>query len=140
MDEVKEKSSISTKWEKAIKRYVTYIKYEKRLSDNSVEAYLRDINKFASYIQHMFEGIGPEVVEQQMIEKFMQWLYDKESENENFLYEKSSQARILSSVRSFYNFLLVIIFNRKSTLFRKPFGLRKWIVHFVSVIIRMSCD
>ena len=107
MDEVKEKSSISTKWEKAINPYDTYNKYEKRLSDNSVEAYLRDINKFASYIQHMFEGIGPEVVEQQMIEKFMQWLYDKESENENFLYEKSSQARILSSVRSFYNFLLV---------------------------------
>ncbi len=107
MDEVKEKPTISEKWKKAIKRYLTYIKFEKRLSDNSVEAYIRDVNKFASYIQHMFEGIGPADVEQQMVEKFMQWLYDKEAENDNFLYEKSSQARILSSVRSFYNFMLV---------------------------------
>ena len=107
MDEVKEKPTISEKWKAAIKRYFKYIKFEKRLSDNSVEAYIRDVNKFASYIQHMFEGIGPADVEQQMVEKFMQWLYEKESENDNFLYEKSSQARILSSIRSFYNFMLV---------------------------------
>ena len=100
----------SKKWKSATTRYLSYIKFEKRLSGNSVDAYMRDIEKFSNYIQRMFEDIGPAEVNQVMIEKFMQWLYDKEttaSKQESFLYEKSSQARILSSIRSFYNYLLM---------------------------------
>lgn len=100
----------SKKWKSATTRYLSYIKFERRLASNSVDAYMRDIEKFSNYIQRMFEDIGPAEVNQAMIEKFMQWLYDKEaaaSEHESFLYEKSSQARILSSIRSFYNYLLM---------------------------------
>lgn len=110
MEDIKKTPTISEKWKKTINRYYDYIKFEKRLSGNSVDAYMRDIEKFSNYIQRMFEDIGPAEVNQAMIEKFMQWLYDKEaaaSEQDSFLYEKSSQARILSGIRSFYNFLLI---------------------------------
>ena len=98
------------KWEKFQKRYFSYIKFERNLSDNSVEAYMRDIRKFSTFIIRMHD-VAPADVEAYMIERFMQWLYDKEAtknDDEAQLYEKSSQARILSSIRSFYNFLLMI--------------------------------
>jgi integrase/recombinase XerD len=99
----------SETWKDAQRRYHSYIKFERRLASNSVDAYMSDIEKFAHYILRVYD-VPPTKVEAFMIEKFMQWLYDKEtaaSEHESFLYEKSSQARILSSIRSFYNYLLM---------------------------------
>lgn len=99
----------SKKWEDNIKRYHSYIRFEKRLSANSVEAYMRDVEQFWHYIMRTFD-VAPTKVESYMIERFMQWIYDREIADRNnniHHYEKSSQARILSSVRSFYNFLLV---------------------------------
>ena len=104
------KPTNSEKWENIQKRYFSYIKYERNLSDNSVEAYMRDVSKFSNYIIRMCD-VAPADVEPVMIERFMQWLYNKEAANNDAevqLYEKSSQARILSSIRSFYNFLLIL--------------------------------
>ena len=99
----------SKKWEETIKRYHSYIQFEKRLASNSVDAYLRDIEHFWHYISRTFD-VAPSKVEPYMIERFMQWIYEKEftdSAHQPHRYEKSSQARILSSIRSFYNFLLM---------------------------------
>ena len=99
----------SKKWELAAKRYHSYIRFEKRLSANSIDAYMRDLEQFWHYILRTFD-VAPAEVEEHMIERFMQWIYEKEitdPANRTHHYEKSSQARILSSVRSFYNFLLV---------------------------------
>ncbi len=87
------------KWEEAGRRYRTYIKLEKRLSENTVESYMRDLRQFAHYILRQWD-VAPKNVEQTMIERYVGWLYDRGR-------EKSSQARALSSVRSFFNFLLL---------------------------------
>lgn len=87
------------KWADAGRRYATYIKLEKRLSANSVEAYMRDLRQFAHFILRMWD-VPPRKVESAMIERYMAWLYDRGR-------EKSSQARALSSVRSFFNFLMI---------------------------------
>ena len=87
------------KWADAARRYTTYIKLEKRLAANSVESYLRDLRQFAHFILRMWD-VPPQRVEPSMIERFMAWLYDRGR-------EKSSQARALSSVKSFYNFLMI---------------------------------
>lgn len=87
------------KWADAGRQYATYIKLEKRLSVNSVEAYLRDLRQFAHFILRMWD-VPPRKVEPEMIERYMARLYDKGR-------EKSSQARALSSVKSFFNFLMI---------------------------------
>lgn len=87
------------KWADAGRRYATYIKLEKRLSANSVEAYMRDLRQFAHFILRLWD-VPPQKVEASMVERYMAWLYDKGR-------EKSSQARALSSVRSFFNFLMI---------------------------------
>ena len=87
------------KWEAAASRYRTYIKLEKRLAQNSVESYMRDLRSFAHFILRMW-GVPPQKVEPQMIERYMAWLFDRGR-------EKTSQARALSGVKSFFNFLMI---------------------------------
>lgn len=87
------------KWQEIARRYRTYIKLEKRLSENTVESYMRDLAEFAHYVLHTFD-VAPRDVEAVMVERYMAWLFDKGK-------MKSSQARILSSIKSFYNYLLV---------------------------------
>ena len=85
------------KWEEAGRRYRTYIKLEKRLSANTVEAYMHDLRQFAHFI---LWDVEPRKVERTMIERYMEWLYRNGR-------EKTSQARGLSGIRSFFAFLLV---------------------------------
>ena len=86
------------KWNKISERYRRYIALEKRLSENTVDAYMRDLEEFAHFILRTFD-VAPEAVEQRMIERFMEWLYAHQRSS-------ASQARRLSGVKSFYNFLL----------------------------------
>ncbi len=87
------------KWEETGRRYRTYIKLEKRLSQNTVESYMRDLRQFAHFILRQYD-VTPRKVEGTMIERYMAWLYDRGR-------EKTSQARCLCGIRSFFNFLLV---------------------------------
>jgi len=87
------------KWEETGKRYRTYIRLEKRLSQNTVEAYMRDFRQFAHFILRQWD-VAPHKVESTMIERYIAWLYSRGR-------EKTSQARKLSTIKSFYNFLLL---------------------------------
>ena len=87
------------KWEETGRRYRTYIKLEKRLSENTVESYMRDLRQFAHFILRQYD-VAPRKVAGTMIERYMAWLYEHGR-------EKTSQARCLCGIRSFFNFLLV---------------------------------
>lgn len=87
------------KWEEAGRRYRTYIKIEKRLAPNSVEAYMRDLRSFAHFILRTFD-VPPAKVEEQMVQRYVEWLYERGR-------EKASQARALCGVKSFFNFMLL---------------------------------
>lgn len=87
------------KWEEAGKRYRTHLKLEKRLSQHTVDSYMRDLRQFAHFVLRMWD-VPPHRVEQPMIERYLAWLYDRGR-------EQSSQARYLSGIRSFFNFLLL---------------------------------
>ena len=89
----------SEKWNKTIQAYKTYIRLEKNLSDNSVEAYIRDITVFENFVLRMYD-VPPTAVEEYMIERFLVHLLEKE-------HKKSSQARELSGIKSFFNYLLL---------------------------------
>lgn len=73
---------------------------ERSLSANSIEAYMRDIDKLHEYIQANHPATGPEKVGLALLDKFATWLYERELNDR-------SQARTLSGVRAFYKFLLM---------------------------------
>ena len=87
------------KWSEISRRYRTYMKLEKHLSANTIESNMRDLAQFAHFILHR-NDVEPKRVEREMIERYMEWIYSRGR-------EKSSQARNLSGIKSFYNFLLL---------------------------------
>lgn len=89
----------SRRWQEIARRYRTYIKLEKRLSANTVESYMRDLEHFVHFVLRMWD-VPPREVESEMIERYMARLYD-------LGWEKSSQARALSGLKSFFNYLLL---------------------------------
>lgn len=91
-------ADISKKWEKIRADYGRYLRVERRLSANTVAAYNRDLEEFSHYILRHYDVV-PEDVVPEMIERYMAWMYDKNRSS-------ASQARRLSGIKSFYNFLL----------------------------------
>lgn len=63
------------KWADAGRSYRTYIKLEKRLAANTVEAYMRDLRDFAHYVLRQWD-VEPRKVEPEMIERYVAWLYE----------------------------------------------------------------
>ena len=60
---------------------------------------MHDLEEFAHYIMRTFD-VPPQKVEPFMVERFMSWLYDRGRSG-------ASQARRLSGIKSFFNFLLL---------------------------------
>lgn len=87
------------KWQEISRRYRTYMRLEKHLAANTIESYMRDLAQFAHFILRRYD-VEPKKVEREMIERYMDWLYERGR-------EKSSQARNLSGIKSFFNFLLL---------------------------------
>ncbi len=87
------------KWEEIAREYRRYIRLEKNLSPNTVECYMRDLAEFAHFVLRMYD-VPPQRVEPHMIERYMAWLYDQGR-------RRTSQARRLSGIKSFYNYLLL---------------------------------
>ena len=90
----------SEKWNRAAKGFKQYIRLEKGLSENTVEAYMRDYTSFAGFILRMYD-VPPTQVEQYMVERYLAHLFEECN------HAKASQARELSGVKSFYNYLLM---------------------------------
>ena len=87
------------KWNEISRSYRKHLLLEKHLADNSIESYMSDLEKFAHFILRMYD-LPPKEVATEHIQKYMIRLYELGR-------EKSSQARALSSIKSFYNFLLL---------------------------------
>ncbi|MGL5273484.1 MAG: site-specific tyrosine recombinase XerD [Phocaeicola sp.] len=79
-------------------KYEQYLKLEKSLALNTVEAYLSDLDKLLAYLS--IEDVSFLDVRLPHVEKFLAGLHDLG------IYPRS-QARILSGIRSFYRFLLL---------------------------------
>ena len=82
-------------WETTLNNYHNYISIERNLSQNTIQSYMRDLNRFSKFNKK----INPLKVKRQNILKYIDYI------NEDVISPRS-QARILSSIRSFYNFLI----------------------------------
>lgn len=82
----------------ALRQYQRYLKLQKGFTANTLDAYLRDVQKLLVYLKG--EQKGPLEVTIDDLEHFSASLHD-------LGIAASSQARILCGVRSFYRFLLL---------------------------------
>jgi integrase/recombinase XerD len=80
-------------WKEVLLEYKSYLKLEKNLSTNTLEAYLRDVRKLQK-----FSDLGPLKITSTDVEEFL-FLYAKEN------YATRSQARLVSSLKSFFGYL-----------------------------------
>ncbi len=83
-------------WTNIIKNYTTYLKLEKGLSENSIEAYIRDISRFGNFCVDLL----PQDVSSEQISNFFIELNHAE------LLAETTQARMLSSIRAFFKYLM----------------------------------
>lgn len=87
-------------WAGYIKGFKSYLQLEKSLSQNTIEAYLRDIEKFANYLNGEQLSLQPADVKLAHFEKFIQGINE-------LGFDAHSQARIISGIRAFYRYLLM---------------------------------
>lgn len=81
-----------------VSQYKTWLRLEKSLSANSIDAYLTDLDKLTRFIES--EGIGYADVTYQDLQQFVAQLHD-------IGIHPRSQARIISGIKSFYRFMLL---------------------------------
>ncbi|QEC53222.1 site-specific tyrosine recombinase XerD [Anseongella ginsenosidimutans] len=86
-------------WQSFRNGFKMYLRLERSLSGNSVEAYLRDIDKLAQFLEFNQLPPDPGQVNLQQLKDFVAWI------NELGM-TAASQARIISGIRAFYRYLL----------------------------------
>ena len=87
-------------WEVYKKGFKSYLQLEKSLADNSVEAYLRDIDKLTQYLLQVSRKKKPDEVRLKELQEFIKWVAELGM-------TPSSQARIISGVKAFYKYCLL---------------------------------
>lgn len=86
-------------WEGSIKQFKSYLKLERSLADNSIQAYISDIKKLEEFFLIKNKEISPNKVVQKDLIDFIEFI------NELGL-SQHSQARIISGLKAFYKYLL----------------------------------
>jgi integrase/recombinase XerD len=91
---------MSLSWKRAIKDFEIYLRLEKSLSENSIEAYRQDISGLEEFISKQSEGKEPLAVSSDDIKDYMAWFGNQDK-------SARTQARAISGIRSFFRFLLI---------------------------------
>ncbi len=80
--------------------YKSFLKFEKSLSNNSIDAYLSDIDKLYQFSSSLKKVKLPKDFNHEELQKFLHWIADLGM-------SPTSQARITSGIKGFYKFLLI---------------------------------
>jgi integrase/recombinase XerD len=81
------------------KGFKAWLRLEKSLSDHSVDAYLHDIEKLTQFLQIQGWMYNPDQLKMEQLQQFIRWIAELGM-------TQTSQARILSGLRSFYAYCL----------------------------------
>src|SRR5687767_4672409 len=87
-------------WEPYKKGFKAFLQLERSLSDNSVEAYIRDIDKLTQYLVSTNNPQTPAQITLADLQQFIRWVGELGM-------TPGSQARITSGIRSFYKYCLI---------------------------------
>lgn len=86
-------------WETYIGEFEDYLKLERSLSDNSLKAYVSDIDKLQQFVELSGWDLSPLDIRQEHLEKMLEHICD-------LGLSVATQARILAGIKAFYKFLL----------------------------------
>lgn len=103
-----------------LKGFTAYLRLERSLSKNSIDAYLNDVNKLFQYLDFINSDKSLTQLDLQILRDFLAWL------NELGV-QASTQARVLSGIKAFYLYLLQeeIIAHDPTALLEAPKQSRK---------------
>lgn len=86
-------------WDIYIQEYENYLKLERSLSGNSIEAYVHDVIKLRQFLEITNRDLNPLQITVLELQDFIEYINDLGM-------TPHSQARIISGLKSFYKFLL----------------------------------
>ncbi len=85
-------------WSESIKAFKSYLLLERGLSENTLENYVFDVQKLTAYLEKHNIKFGPTKVDS---DQLLQFIYETAKD-----VKPSSQSRLLSGLRSFFDFLI----------------------------------
>ena len=86
-------------WDKLIKNFTNYLKIERNLSKNTISSYLFDLQKLNIFLEENNFSSNPSYIKESTLKKFV-YKISKEI-------KPSSQARIISGIKRFFDFLIL---------------------------------
>ena len=87
-------------WQSYIKHFKNYLRLERSFSDNSVQAYVRDVEKLAEYIELSALNLAPTQILEIHITAFLKYISE-------LGLTPHSQARMLSGIKGFYKYMIL---------------------------------
>jgi integrase/recombinase XerD len=98
-----------------IKGYKAYLQLEKSQASNTIDGYLRDVSKLFAFLELHYPALSVLKLELKHLQEFLKWLNE-------FGIAPTTQARIISGVKSFYNYLIIedLIKSNPSDLLESP--------------------
>lgn len=108
-------NKISTMWESYKKGFKQHLQLVRSMADNSVDAYLQDVEKFTSYLSIEHASITPSGIKESHLDNFIQWVGELGM-------TPVSQARMISGLKSFFKYCVIeeIILHDPSSLVEAP--------------------
>ncbi|MCF8258664.1 MAG: site-specific tyrosine recombinase XerD [Flavobacteriales bacterium] len=88
------------RWDRATRGFKTYIRLERSLAANTVEAYLRDLGHLQRFAEELPGSPGPKAMTTDLLRKFVRHLAD-------IGLAPASQGRMVSGIRTFYRYMLL---------------------------------
>ncbi len=87
-----------TNWESYIKEYKSYLKLERGLSENTIANYAFDVEKLVLHLENTSQEVSPLKIDEQALQGFIYAI--------SGVVNARSQTRIISGLKSFFNFLI----------------------------------
>jgi len=86
-------------WDEKIKDFEIFLRFERNFSENTLDAYIRDIKKLKEYAEEDLKNVGPDTIQYENLQEYIFNLSKKK-------FSERSQARWISSIKAFFKYLV----------------------------------
>ncbi len=86
-------------WNETIENFSHFLKFERNFSENTLDAYIRDIKKLKSFSEDKLNNVTPDKISYENLQEYLVQL-SKEKISER------TQARWISSIKSFFKYMI----------------------------------